>query len=166
MRKILAIVVLLFGTMAFAQNECSNAGYIPTPFGNAVDASGVNHQRLCVDTIGMFHFLNTSRSWLYHYVNGTFATLATANKWVTDVPFHIIRITEVSTNTPTCTVAPTLVLSDGTHTATINIGNAQSNDSGVVSVLLNAGTLTLSTTAGTCTTAPTNVNVNYEYISE
>lgn len=103
------------------------------------------------------------------YVTGTFAAGTLCNQFI-DRAINIYRIKASSTTTTACTVPPVVTISDGTNSATLTITTAQASWDSSVDASTNVGntiytprggTLTVSTTSGTCTTSPTNFGFTY-----
>lgn len=99
------------------------------------------------------------------YYAGTMGTTSVADRWTPDKAVTITRIEAVAMGgTPSCTVAPTISVSDGVHSATVNLSLSSTySDSGALQVAMNAAQLTVSTAAGTCTTSPSQLNIHIEY---
>ena len=64
---------------------------------------------------------------------------------------------------PNCSVAPTVIVSDGTTPITLTIANAAFSTAAFSQVYSAAAVIKVNTTAGTCTTAPNNMNVVVSY---
>jgi hypothetical protein len=82
------------------------------------------------------------------------------------VGVNVTRVEVVSSNTPACTVAPNLRLSNGTTTMNVPLSlSSNITNSGVGANLFVKGTaITVSiSAAGTCTTAPANLAVNADW---
>lgn len=103
------------------------------------------------------------------YVTGTFAAITLCNQFI-DRGINIYHIKASSGVTTACTVAPVVTISDGTNSATLTITTAKATWDSSVDASTNVGntiytphggTLTVSTTAGTCTTPPTNFALTY-----
>src|SRR6267378_2157193 len=106
------------------------------------------------------------------YVTGTFGATTTAAPMCTFKVQNAANITYIkasSTTVTACTVAPVVTITDGTGTQTLTITTAKSiwdssvdASSGVGTTIFKPnGTITVSNTAGTCTTPPTNFAVSY-----
>ena len=106
------------------------------------------------------------------YITGAFAATTTALpmcNFRTQSATNITRILASSTTVTACTVAPVVTITDGTVTWTLTLTTAKSQwDSAVdtstgvgTTIAKPNGTVTLSNTAGTCTTPPTNFSVSY-----
>lgn len=94
MRKILAIGVLLFGTVfAFGANECQNATMPGNPGAWVAiqtyrDAAGVQHDLFCVDTISdRFAIASTSIPWIFPLSGGVTASFFAGGPNVNSQPF-------------------------------------------------------------------------------
>ena len=74
----------------------------------------------------------------------------------------IQRILATFQTAPICTVAPVLFVTDGIHSTSINITGGY-NDSGVISYAFSSTSLTINTSAGNCTTFPTDGMVTVQY---
>lgn len=106
------------------------------------------------------------------YITGTFAATTSAAPMCT---FKLQNATNISfikassTTTTACTVAPVVTISDGTVSQTLTITTAKSiwdssvdTSTGVGTTIFKPnGTMTVTNTAGTCTTPPTNFGVSY-----
>jgi hypothetical protein len=106
------------------------------------------------------------------YVTGTFGATTTAAPMCTFKVQNAANITYIkasSTTVTACTVAPVVTITDGTGTQTLTLTTAKSiwdssvdASSGVNTTIFKPnGTITVSNTAGTCTTPPTNFAVSY-----
>jgi len=106
------------------------------------------------------------------YVTGTFAATTAAAPMCTFKVQNAANITYIkaaSTTTTACTVAPVVTITDGTVSQTLTITTAKSiwdssvdSSTGVGTTIFKPnGTITVSNTIGTCTTAPTNFSVSY-----
>lgn len=106
------------------------------------------------------------------YITGTFAATTTAAPmcaFTLGSATNVTAIKATSTTTTACTVAPVVTITDGTQSETLTITTAKSIwDSSVdastgvgTTIFKPNGTITLSNTAGTCTTPPTNFSVSY-----
>jgi hypothetical protein len=106
------------------------------------------------------------------YVTGTFGATTAAAPMCTfqlGSATNINFISASSTTTTACTVAPVVTITDGTVSQTLTITTAKSiwksnvdASTGVgTSIFKPNGSVTLSNTAGTCTTPPTNFAVSY-----
>jgi hypothetical protein len=84
------------------------------------------------------------------------------------VPDKAITVTRIDvdwiTATANCTVAPTITVSDGTNAITLTVSNATAQQTATFSQNYAANTrLNLSTTAGTCTTFPSQTMIQVQY---
>lgn len=98
------------------------------------------------------------------YVTGTFGAVNLCAHFV-DQPMQLIRIKASSGVATACTVNPVVTLTDGAASQTLTITTGGTSwDSGAVTsnvIFALGNTLTVSVTAGTCTTPPTNFAVTY-----
>jgi hypothetical protein len=84
------------------------------------------------------------------------------------IPDKAITITRIDINwqtlTATCTVAPTITISDGTNVITLTIANTSAQQAATFSQNYAAGVrLNLGTTAGTCTQTPSVTMIQAQY---
>lgn len=109
-------------------------------------------------------FATLTHNWNTCYVTGTFGAVNLCAHFL-DQPSQLIRIKASSGVATACTVNPVVTVTDGVASQTLTITTAGTSwDSGAVTsnVLFAQGnTLTISVTAGTCTTPPTNFSVTY-----
>ena len=106
------------------------------------------------------------------YITGTFGATTTAApmcNFFLGAATNITHVTASSTTSTTCASAPVVTITDGTGTITLTITSGKSKwdsavdaSSGVGTTIFKPnGTITLSNTAGTCATPPTNFSVSY-----
>jgi hypothetical protein len=141
-----------FNQVAGVLTACTAANYTTCAFSGGV-----------VPKASLTHTPNTC------YITGTFgATTAAAPMCATymDQNYQITRIKAASTTSTTCATAPVITISDGAQTATLTLTTAKSIwdsgvdvSTGINSVFATGNTLTVSNTAGTCATPPTNFSV-------
>lgn len=106
---------------------------------------------------------------LTHTWNTCYETLAafgaaTLCKQYEDQALWLNRIAASSSVTTTCATAPVVTISDGTNSATLTLtSGASSWTSGALTTTFPTigNTITVSVTAGSCTTAPANLAVTY-----
>ena len=106
------------------------------------------------------------------YVTGTFGATVTGAPmcaFKTQSATNVTNIKAASTTVTACTVAPVVTISDGTATVTLTLTTAKSlwdssvdTSTGVGTTIFKPnGTIQVTNTVGTCTTAPTNFSVSY-----
>jgi hypothetical protein len=97
----------------------------------------------------------------------TFSAVTLCNQFA-DQNLQIIHIKAASAVTTSCTTAPVITITDGVSSATLTLTTAKASwdssvdaSSGINGMFLKGNTITVSNTAGTCATPPTNLSVTY-----
>jgi hypothetical protein len=96
-----------------------------------------------------------------------FAAVTLCNAFM-DQNYQILHIKASSSTSTTCATAPVVTLTDGTQSATLTITTGKTSwdssvdtSTGINNIFASGNTMTVSTTAGTCATPPTNFSLTY-----
>lgn len=96
----------------------------------------------------------------------SFAATTLCNQYL-DQKLQVLRVLASSNATTTCATAPVVTLTNGTASQTLTLTTGAATwDSGATATIYGAGsTITVSVSAGSCVTPPTNLAVTFTYQS-
>lgn len=107
--------------------------------------------------------------WLWStYINGPIPTLVSHSGYTPDKALTLVSIAvNWQIATANCTVAPTIVITDGTNPSTLTISNATVYQTASFNQNYAGGTkLQVNTASGTCTTSPNTSMVTFQFKSQ